>query len=222
MLEARDVVIRRSPRSEAVPGDEEVYVMAAIESAPLSDLYGQILANRDIETIELLLKEIGLAATGTGSTSAGFQAVENTLNNAGIDVDQLQLLQFDGSGLDPANVATCPVFTSLLDSEEFSPLLHELLPTAAEAGPLGNRFAGVRDPGRITAFSGGASSVTAMMGYIDIGLGQELTFTFIANQPGTDDNLAIRSLEEQIVRHLATLAAKPSLDDIGLQPIRNS
>ena len=222
MLEARDVVIRRSPRSEAVPDDEEVYVMAAIESAPLSDLYGQILANRDIETIELLLKEIGLAATGTGSTSAGFQAVENTLNNAGIDVDQLQLLQFDGSGLDPANVATCPVFTSLLDSEEFSPLFHELLPTAAEAGPLGNRFAGVRDPGRITAFSGGTSSVTAMTGYIDIGLAQEVTFTFIANQPGTDDNRAIRNLEEQIVRHLATLAAKPSLDDIGLQPIRNS
>lgn len=222
MLEARDVVIRRSPRSEAVPDDEEVYVMAAIESVPLSDLYGQILANRYIETIELLLKEIGLAAMGTGSTSAGFQAVENTLNNAGIDVDQLQLLQFDGSGLDPANVATCPVFTSLLDSAEFSPLFHELLPTAAEAGPLGSRFAGVPDPGRITAFSGGTSSVTAMMGYIDIGLGQEVTFTFIANQPGADDNRAIRNLEEQIVRHLATLAAKPSLDDIGLQPIRNS
>lgn len=222
MLEARDVVIRRSPRSEAVPDDEEVYVMAAIESVPLSDLYGQILANRDIETIELLLKEIGLAAMGTGSTSAGFQAVENTLNNAGIDVDQLQLLQFDGSGLDPANVATCPVFTSLLDSAEFSPLFHEFLPTAAEASPLGNRFTGVPDPGRITAFSGGTSSVTAMMGYIDIGLGQEVTFTFIANQPGADDNRAIRNLEEQIVRHLATLAAKPSLDDIGLQPIRNS
>lgn len=222
MLEARDVVIRRSPRSEAVPDDEEVYVMAAIESVPLSDLYGQILANRDIETIELLLKEIGLAAMGTGSTSAGFQAVENTLNNAGIDLDQLQLLQFDGSGLDPANVATCPVFTSLLDSAEFSPLFHELLPTAAEARPLGSRFAGVPDPGRITAFSGGTSSVTAVMGYIDIGLGQEVTFTFIANQPGADDNRAIRNLEEQIVRHLATLAAKPSLDDIGLQPIRNS
>ncbi|WP_420433048.1 D-alanyl-D-alanine carboxypeptidase [Candidatus Poriferisocius sp.] len=222
MLEARDVVIRRSPRSEAVPEDDEVYVMATIESAPLSDLYGQILASRDIETIELLLKEVGLAALGTGSTSAGFQAVEEMLNDAGINIDQLQLLQFDGSGLDPANVATCPVFTSLLDSAEFSPLFHELLPTAAEVGPLGNRFAGVPNPGRITGFSGGISNVTAMTGYIDIGLGQEVTFAFIANQPGADDNRAIRDLEENIVRHLATLAAKPSLDDISLQPIRNS
>ncbi|WP_419925651.1 D-alanyl-D-alanine carboxypeptidase [Candidatus Poriferisocius sp.] len=221
MLEARDVVIRRSPRSEAVPEDEEAYLLASIESAPLSDHYRQILANRDIETTELLLKEIGLAASGTGSTIAGFQAVENTLNDAGIEVDQLQLLQFDGSGIDPANVATCPVFTSLLDSAEFSPLFHELLPTAAEAGPLRDRFGGVTDPGRITAFSGGASNVTAMMGYIDIGRGQEMTFAFIANQPGADDNRAIGGLEEQIVRHLATLAAKPSLDDIGLQPIRS-
>ncbi|MYH72096.1 MAG: hypothetical protein F4153_05905 [Acidimicrobiia bacterium] len=221
MLEARDVVIRRSPRSEAVPDDEEIYVMALIESAPLSDLYHQILANRDIETTELLLKEIGLAASGTGSTSAGVQAVEDTLRDAGINGGQLQLLQFDGSGLDPANIATCPVFTSLLDSAEFSPLFHELLPTAAEAGPLRDRFAGVSDPGRINAFSGGSSSVTAMMGYIDIGLGQEVTFAFIANQPGADDNQAIRGLEEQIVRHLATLAAKPSLDDIGLLPIRS-
>ena len=221
MLEARDVVIRRSPRSEAVPDDEEIFVMGLIESVPLSDLYRQILANRDIETTELLLKEIGLAASGTGSTSAGVQAVEDTLDDVGIDVDLLQLLQFDGSGLDPANIATCPVFTSLLDSAEFGPLFHELLPTAAEAGPLRDRFAGIRDPGRITAFSGGTSSVTAMMGYIDIGLGQEVTFAFIANQPGADDNQAIRGLEEQVVRHLATLAAKPSLDDIGLQPIRS-
>ena len=221
MLEARDVVIRRSPRSEAVPDDEEIYVMALIESAPLSDLYPQILTNRDIETTELLLKEIGLASSGTGSTSAGVQAVEDTLDDAGIDVDLLQLLQFDGSGLDPANIATCPVFTSLLDSAEFSPLFHELLPTAAEAGPLRDRLAGVRDLGRITAFSGGTSGVTAMMGYIDIGLGQEVTFAFIANQPGADDNQAIQELEEQIVRHLATLAAKQSLEDIGLLPIRS-
>jgi len=221
MLEARDVVIRRSPRSEPVPDDEEVYVMALIESAPLSDLYKQILANLDVETTELLLKEVGLASSGAGSTSAGVQAVEDTLDGAGIDADQLQLLRFDGSGIDPANIATCPVFTSLLDSVEFSPLFHELLPTAAEAGPLRDRFAGVADPGRITAFSGGTSRATAMMGYIDIGLGQEVTFAFMANQPGADDNRAVRELEEQIVRHLATLAAKPSLDDIDLQPIRN-
>lgn len=221
MLEARDVVIRRSPRSEAVPDDEEIYVMALIESVPLSDLYRPILANRDVETTEMLLKEVGLAASGTGSTGAGVQAVEDTLDDAGIDVDLLQLLQFDGSGLDPANIATCPVFTSLLDSAEFSPLFHELLPTAAESGPLRNRFAGVRDPGRITAYSGGTSGVTAMMGYIDIGLGQEVTFAFIANQPGADDNRAIQELEGQVVRHLATLAAKPSLEDIGLLPIRS-
>ena len=220
MLEARDVVIRRSPRSEAVPEEDELYLMASIESAPLSDHYRQILANRDVETVELLLKEIGLVTTGTGSTSAGIRTVENTLSAGGIDVDQFNLLQFDGSGLDPANITTCSVFTSLLDSGEFSPLLRDLLPNGAEAGPVRDRFADVRDPGRITALSGGASGTTAMMGYIDIGRGQELTFAFIANQQNAADNQALRELEGRVVRHLATLEAKPSLDDLALEPLR--
>lgn len=220
MLEARDVVIRRSPRSEAVPDEEEVHILASIESAPLSDHYRQILDNRDIETTELLLKEIGRATSGTGSSRAGSRAVETVLAGVGVDAEEFQLLQFDGSGQDPANVATCPVFTSLLDSEEFNPFFHELLPTAAQPGPLQSRFASVDDPERLRALTGGSSSTTVMMGYIDIGRGQELTFAFIANQQGAVDNQAVRELEGLIVSHLATLEAKPSLDDIQLEEIR--
>ena len=220
MLEARDVVIRRSPRSEAVPDEDVVHILASVESAPLSDHYQQILDNRDTETTELLLKEIGLATSGTGSTRAGSRAVETVLADIGVDDEEFQLLQFDGSGRDPANVATCPVFTSLLDSEEFNPFFHELLPTAAEPGPLQSRFARVDGPGRLRALAGGASNTTVMMGYIDIGRGQELTFAFIANQQDAVDNHAVRELEGLIVSHLATLEAKPSLDDIQLEEIR--
>lgn len=221
MLEDRDVVIPNSPRSEAVPSDEEIYLLAAIESAPLSDLYRQILANRDIETVELLLKEIGFVTSNSGSTSAGFRAVGNMLAEAGINADQFRLLQFDGSGLDPANIATCPVFTALLDSEEFSPLFHELLPTAAEAGPLGDLFSDVDNPEGIRALSGGMSGTTVMMGYIDVGLDQEMTFAFIANEQDSDDNRAIRDLANRAVRHLATFTAPESIDDLGLDPIRS-
>ncbi len=220
MLEARDVVIRRSPRSEAVPEEEEVFELASIESAPLSDHYQQILDNRDIETVELLLKEIGRVTSGAGSTRSGTRAVETVLAGIGVDDEEFQLLQFDGSGQDPANVATCPVFTSLLQSEEFSPFFHELLPTAADSGPLQSRFAGVENPGRIRAFSGGSAETTVMLGYIDIGRGQEMTFAFIANRQGAVDNQSLRELETRIVAHLATLEAKPSLDDIQLEPLR--
>ena len=220
MLEARDVVIRRSPRAEAVPEEEEAYILASIKSAPLSDHYQQILDNRDTETIELLLKEIGLATSGTGSTRAGSRAVQTVLADVGVDDEEFQLLQFDGSGQDPANVATCPVFTSLLDSEEFSPFFHEVLPTAAEPGLLQRRFARIDDPGRLRALTGESSNATVMMGYIDIGRGQELTFAFIVNLQGAVDNHAVRDLEGLIVGHLATLEAKPSLDDIQLEEIR--
>ncbi|WP_420638088.1 D-alanyl-D-alanine carboxypeptidase [Candidatus Poriferisocius sp.] len=220
MLEARDVVIRRSPRAEAFPDGEEPNVLAAIESAPLSDLYHQILDNRDIETTEMLLKEVGRVTSGTGSTRAGTQAIAAVVAGIGVDIDQFQLLQFDGSGVDPANIATCPVFTSLLRSSEFRPLFHDLLPTAAEDAGLLARFADVDRPSRIRALTGGTADTTVIMGYVDIGRDQELTFAFIANQQGADDNQAIRQLETRIVRHLATLTAQPSLDDIGLEPLR--
>lgn len=221
MLEARDVVIRRTPRSEGVPEGEELYILASIESAPLSAYYRQILDNRDIETIEMLIKEIGWVTTGVGSTQAGLQAMNNALARVGVNSDQFQPLKFDdGSGLDPDNVATCPVFTALLDSNEYAPLFRELLPTAAEAGPLQNRFTGVENPGRIRALSGGTSGTSVMMGYIDIGRGQELTFAFIANQQGPPDNQALKELESRVVGHLASLEAKPTLDDIQLAPLR--
>ena len=220
MLEARDVVIRRSPRSEAFPEEEEAYQLASIDSAPLSDHYRQVLDNRDVETVEILLKEIGRITSGAGSTRAGTRAVETVLAGIGIDDEEAQLLQFDGSGQDPANVATCPIFTSLLQSEEFSPFFHELLPTAADPGPLQGRFSGVENPGRIKAFSGGSAETTVMVGYVDIGLGQELAFAFIANQQGSVDNQALRDLETRIVGHLAALEAKPSLNDIELEPLQ--
>ena len=220
MLEARDVVIRRSPRTEAFPDEEEGFILASIESAPLADHYQQILDNRDTETTELLLKEIGWATSGTGSTRAGTRAVETVLAGVGVDDDEFQLLQFDGSGQDPANVATCPVFTTMLNSEEFSPFFHGLLPSGDDPGRLSSRLIRVDEPGRITALSGGSTSATVMIGYIDIGRGQELTFAFIANQSDGADNQAIRELEERIVGHLATLEAKPSLDDIQLEEIR--
>ena len=221
MLEDRDVVIRRSPRSEAIPDEDEVYILASIESAPLSDHYQQILDNRDTETAELLLKEIGRATVGTGSTLAGSRAVESMLVGVGAGDEDIALSRFsDGSGQDPGNAVTCPVFTALLDSQEFSPFFHELLPTAAQPGPLQSRFARIDDPGRIRALTGGASNTTVMMGYIDIGRGQELTFAFIANQPDAVDNHSVRELEGLIVSHLTTLEAKPSLDDIQLEEIR--
>ena len=59
-----------------------------------------------------------------------------------------------------------------------------------------------------------------MIGYIDIGRSQEMAFAFIANQEGAADNRALRELEGRIVSQLATLEAKPSLNDIQLEPLR--
>ena len=128
MLEARDVVIRRSPRSEAVPREEEVYMLASIASAPLSDYYQQILDNRDIETTELLLKKSAGSRRAPEAPEPGRGQSRRYWRGSGSMTKTSNCSSSMALGRIPANVATCPVFTRLLGSEEFRPFFQELLP----------------------------------------------------------------------------------------------
>ncbi|MYG94252.1 MAG: hypothetical protein F4138_04570 [Acidimicrobiia bacterium] len=220
MLEARDVVIRRSPRSEALPEDEQVFVLGTIQSEPLRKYWQQILENRDVETAEILLKEIGRSATGQGTTQAGLEAVKSIFNELDID-SETQMLGLDGSGLDPANQSACPLFVALLDSSELRPLFSDLLPSMADSEPFQAKLANIADPARVKALSATKGDAAVMMGYIDIGFGQEITFVFMANQPNAQNNITLQELQADIVAYLVGLEGKPSVDDIELLPIHN-
>ncbi len=226
MLEARAVVIRRSPRAEALPTSEPIITLSSIESASVREYSQYILESRDVEAAEMLLKEIGKNGNGQGTTRSGLNVVETTLNQLGMNIEQIQMVDLDGSGLDPGSQTTCQTFATLLDNEELRSFFTEVLPTAAELGPLQDKLSSVAssvaDLDRIRGFAGGRSDADVMMGYIDIGLGQELTFVFIANQVGTQDNEDLERLQAQIVAYLTTLRGKPTLDDISPLPIRSS
>ena len=77
LLQARGVSVGGAPRSGAVPtGATEV---ARIESVPMTEVVGELLTTSDNNTGELLLKEMGLARGGVGSTAAGAEVVRQTL-----------------------------------------------------------------------------------------------------------------------------------------------
>ncbi|MCY4164305.1 MAG: D-alanyl-D-alanine carboxypeptidase [bacterium] len=233
MLEARDVIIRRSPRSEALPNETEVFMLGAIESPALGEYATQMLQNNDVEIAEMLLKEIGKHTTGQGTTRAGLEGVASTLAELGINLSEMQMLDFDGSGLDPANQTTCTLFGALLENDKLRPLFENVLADAGEPGPLQTRLDSiaatstprVTDPassGRILGLAAQGTDATALLGYIDIGLGQELTFVFMANEPNAPNNSALERLQARIVAYLAELEAKPSVDDIFVLPVRIS
>ena len=79
--------------------------LAAIQSAPLTDMVGEMLANSDNNTAELLVKELGFDDAGTGTREAGLAVIARTL--AEWSIDTAPMVFADGSGLSPDNRATC-------------------------------------------------------------------------------------------------------------------
>ena len=97
MLTERGITVGGSAVSGVAP--TPTVELAAIQSAPLADIVGEMLANSDNNTAELLVKELGFDDSGTGTREAGLAVIERTL--AEWAVDTAPMVFADGSGSEP-------------------------------------------------------------------------------------------------------------------------
>ena len=86
-------------------------------SHPLPAVIAEMLTNSDNNTAELMLKEIGLTASGAGTRQAGADAIASTL--AGWGIDTTGLVVADGSGLSLDNRITCRTMLAVLQHAGF-------------------------------------------------------------------------------------------------------
>jgi D-alanyl-D-alanine carboxypeptidase/D-alanyl-D-alanine-endopeptidase (penicillin-binding protein 4) len=186
LLQQRGVTVGGSGSGAAPEGTVE---LAAIEGAPLRDVVGEDLRLSDNGTSELLLKEIGLAAAGTGSTLAGAAAVVTHLTEAGMPVDGLTVN--DGSGLDRGNTATCELLTAVLDAAGPGSDLTAQMAVAGESGTLDTRFDGTVIEGKVIAKTGSLSGVVGLAGFAEATDGTDVTFAVLLNGPQSDQGFAI-------------------------------
>lgn len=181
ILQSRGIVVLGAPG--AAPAPPEAQELAAIDSPPLVELLARLLAASDNQIGELVLKEIGRATGGGGSTAAGAAAVEQKLPSlapvdAGLDV-------VDGSGLDPTNQVTCDDLAEVLDATGgLEGELGPLLATAGKSGTLAGRFRGGPAEGRLHAKTGSLGQVTALAGFVELPEDGTATFAFVANGEG--------------------------------------
>src|SRR5262249_39026979 len=152
---------------------------ASIDGAPLPDVIGEDLSISDNGTAELLLKEIGFEASGTGSTAAGTAAVSARLKDEGMPTDGFT--QIDRSGLDRRNRATCNLLTSVLDRAGPHSDLTNDLSVAGETGTLERRFANTAVAGKVRAKTGTLSGVAGLAGFAQATDGTEITFALLLN-----------------------------------------
>jgi D-alanyl-D-alanine carboxypeptidase/D-alanyl-D-alanine-endopeptidase (penicillin-binding protein 4) len=206
-LGAAGLRVTGEPRRVVVPGGGEE--LAAVDSAPLSEVAERILDVSDNEGSEVVAHEVGLAVGGEGSFEAGAAAVLSTLQGLGIDTAADRL--YDGSGLSRRNRVGAATMLALLqraagpDGADLRSLVTGL-PVAGFTGSLTYRFA--EGPavarGLVRAKTGTLTGVHALAG-IAVGRdGEPMAFVFAADKVKAEDKY---DAQEALDRAAAALAA---------------
>jgi serine-type D-Ala-D-Ala carboxypeptidase/endopeptidase (penicillin-binding protein 4) len=159
-------------------------VLGSLTSAPMSQLVADALLRSDNMMAELLVKEIGLQARGTGSTADGLAAIADTLSGA--LCIHLTGVDDDGSGLSRADLRSPREWRTLLQAARSQPwwqLFDASLPLAGRSGTLAGRFRGTAAEGNMRAKTGTIIGGVALSGYGTTTGGRLFVFSVVANGP---------------------------------------
>ena len=220
MLRDRGVVVGGAARSGAAPTDGTE--VAAIESAPLTDIVAEMLGNSDNNTAELLVKEIGLVGAQAGTREAGAAVMMDTLAKWGIDTTGLVLS--DGSGLSLQNRLTCGSLLAVLQRYRADGPLGSGLPVAGQTGTLQNIFTDHPISGRLLGktgtlnnppFNADPPAVKALAGYVTVEGSEQIEYVLILNGPTISDQSEYRPVWNAMVDVLAPYPSNATAADLG-------
>ncbi len=216
LLEERGVAVAGGVGSGAAPaGAVEI---ASVSSPPLAEIVAGMLTSSDNLTAELLVREVGVATAGTGTSEAGTDAVVAELTSLGVPTEGVDLA--DGSGLAPNNRVTCDALLGVVglgDRPRFE-ALRDGLADAGESGTLALRFVGDPLQSRLHAKTGQIDGVVGLAGVVEgvVEGGYLLRFAFIAN--GDISTAEGWALQEQVADLVASYPDAPPAPDLVPSP----
>jgi D-alanyl-D-alanine carboxypeptidase/D-alanyl-D-alanine-endopeptidase (penicillin-binding protein 4) len=206
-LRARGVRVLGAPTAGTAPAGATA--LASVESAPVAQLVDQLLQVSANETAEVLLRQVGVATSGTGSTAAGLAGVREVLSSRDVP---LPVRQRDGSGLSRDNLVPPATLAGILQAvagsadDDPARALVPGLPVAGFSGSLALRFDDVPDAavGRVRAKTGTLRGVRSLAGVVVARDGTPMVFALMADRiTGDQDEVAEAALD----RAAAALAA---------------
>ena len=229
---ARELVRLLSEQGVAVTGGvgtgtapTDATELAAIDSAPLPAIIEEMLTNSDNNTAELMVKEIGLVATGTGTRPAGLDAIAATIADWGVDTTGLQL--GDGSGLSLDNRLTCTTLLGVLQHAGFDGPVGQGLAIAGQTGTLIDIFGDTPMAGRLRGktgtlnnppFNADPPAVKALAGYVPVDGGGAIEYVLVLNGPTISDQREYRPVWAEHVNALTSFPAGAGPAQLG--PLR--
>jgi D-alanyl-D-alanine carboxypeptidase/D-alanyl-D-alanine-endopeptidase (penicillin-binding protein 4) len=197
LLRTHGVTIAGSPAHTTAPADARE--IAHIDSPPLSTIVEDMLRTSNNYAAEMLTRELGVAASKTGTTAAGTSAIVNDL--AAMRVPTTGVTLHDGSGLAPDNRVTCDVLLRVLALARRGKFvaIDRGLPVAGRTGTLALRFQGDALAGVLRAKTGSINGVVGLTGTIDAG--PRPRFAFLAN--GSFSTAAGARLQDDVAHAVA-------------------
>jgi serine-type D-Ala-D-Ala carboxypeptidase/endopeptidase (penicillin-binding protein 4) len=142
--------------------------LAAVESAPLSEIVRWMGRVSDNFTAELLLKQLGAADGAPGTSARGAATVRSALAQAGVPLAGTRFA--DGSGLSALDRLTTRALAALLRAAwadpDIRPAFVAALPVAGISGTLADRMRSPPARGNVQAKTGTTSLASALSGYV--------------------------------------------------------
>jgi D-alanyl-D-alanine carboxypeptidase/D-alanyl-D-alanine-endopeptidase (penicillin-binding protein 4) len=198
--------------------------LGAIESQALPAVLAEMLTNSDNNTAELVLKEIGYAATGQGTRQAGIDTVIATLAAWGVDAAGLTMA--DGSGLSLDNRLTCTTLLGVLQHWGYESPIGAGLAIGGETGTLSDVFGDTTVAGRIRGKTGTLNNfptdqdppaVKALAGYMPVEGGEAIEYVLLLNGGLITDQSEYRPIWAALVTALTSYPTVASPAALGPQ-----
>jgi D-alanyl-D-alanine carboxypeptidase/D-alanyl-D-alanine-endopeptidase (penicillin-binding protein 4) len=213
LLNERGVAVGSARGRAAPPGGTQG---ASVQSATVSEIVAEMLSASDNLTAEVLTREIGLTASGAGTTAAGVAEIRRVL--ATLNVPTGGLVLNDGSGLSRDDRISCATLNAALNRTtlpEFASI-RESLAVAGTRGTLIGRYVGTPVQGHLVAKTGSLDGASALAGFLDVRT--PLQFALIAN--GNFSEAAANGVRERVVDVLARYPDVPPLERLVPSPER--
>ncbi len=208
-LRAHGVTLEGAAQSAAAPLDEHRAALApnanakvvwSHDSEPLRDTLADLWLPSDNLVAELLLRELGFAASGApGTTEHGAAFEKGWLRTLGVDPDALAI--DDGSGLSTYDRITPRDLVTILKHDWDGPnrdLVLDDLPVAGVRGTLKSSYTGTPAEKKIFAKTGSISHVSTLAGYAANAKHGAVIFAFQVDD-WVGENAALRELRGRVL-----------------------
>ncbi|MDN4484203.1 D-alanyl-D-alanine carboxypeptidase/D-alanyl-D-alanine endopeptidase [Demequina lignilytica] len=166
-------------RAAAGSGAVEV---AAVESAPLSEIARHLLAVSDNTVAESLARVLAIETGLPGDPEGAATATRRALKAIGVDITGIEL--YDGAGFSERNQISPATLASSLLAARDVPALDDLLswlPLSGLEGTVETRFADTPVAGYFRAKTGSLTGVTTIAGVIVTAEGRPLAVAILAD-----------------------------------------